>query len=229
VFRKRLAGEFLLGQLDKWEFLVQTFSASRLSLYLKACEGDERKAYELYLWNSDVSSAFWELLGHVEVALRNKISSQLQLLETRAGSLDHWLVHRERSSLKFNPFIEKAIVEAKTRVRLARKDQSGEQILSELSFGFWHQMLSKRNQRHWPDIAASFQGITDRNRTLVSNRLKVLRDFRNRIGHHHRIWNLDLVEKHQEILVFAHLLDPEFSIWLSGQSRITNLLSSRPI
>jgi hypothetical protein len=113
VFKKRLAGEFLLGQLDKWEFLIQTFSASRLSLYLKACEGDERKAHELYLWNSEISSAFWELLGHLEVALRNKISSQLQLLETQAGSLDHWLVHRERSSLKFNPFIEKAIVEAK--------------------------------------------------------------------------------------------------------------------
>lgn len=229
MFKRRLAGEFLLGQLDKWEFLIHTFSASRLSLYLKACEGDERKAHELYLWNSEISSAFWELLGHVEVALRNKISSQLQSLETQAGSLNHWLVHRERSSLKFNSFIEKAIVEAKTRVRLARKDQSGEQILSELSFGFWHQMLSKRNQRYWPDIAASFQGINDRNRTLVSNRLQVLRDFRNRIGHHHRIWNLDLVEKHEEIPFFGHLLDPEFSIWLSGQSRITNLLASRPI
>jgi hypothetical protein len=229
VFKKRLAGEFLLGQLDKWEFLALTFSASRLSLYLQACDGDEQKAHELYVWNSEISSAFWELLGHVEVALRNKLSAQLQALEIQAGSRDHWLVNRESSSLKFNPFIEKAIVEAKTRVRLARKDQSGEQILSELSFGFWHQILSKRNQRYWPDIATGFQGLRARNRTLVSNRLEILRDFRNRIGHHHRIWNLDLVEKHEEILGFAYLLDPEFSIWLSSQSRVANLLVLRPI
>lgn len=229
MFKKRLAGEFLLGQLDKWEFLTLTFSASRLSLYLKACEGDAQKAHDLYLWNSEISSAFWELLGHVEVALRNKISAQLQSLQTQSGSSEHWLVQIEHSSLKFNPFIEKAIVEAKTRVRLARKEQSGEQILSELPFGFWHQMLSKRNQRYWPDIAGGFQGLAQRNRSLVSNRLKVLRDFRNRIGHHHRIWNLDLGLKHEEILAFAHLLDPEFSIWLANQSRITNLLASRPI
>lgn len=229
MFNKRLAGEFLLGQLDKWEFLALTFSASRLSLYLQACDGDEQKAHELYVWNSEISSAFWELLGHVEVALRNKLSAQLQALEIQAGSRDHWLVNRESSSLKFNPFIEKAIVEAKTRVRLARKDQSGEQILSELSFGFWHQILSKRNQRYWPDIATGFRGLRARNRTLVSNRLEVLRDFRNRIGHHHRIWNLDLVEKHEEILGFAELLDPEFSIWLSSQSRVANLLALRPI
>ena len=229
MFKKRLAGEFLLGQLDKWEFLALTFSASRLSLYLQACDGDEQKAHELYVWNSEISSAFWELLGHVEVALRNKLSAQLQALEIQAGSRDHWLVNRESSSLKFNPFIDKAIVEAKTRVRLARKEQSGEQIMSELSFGFWHQMLSKRNQRYWPDIATGFQGLRARNRTLVSNRLEVFRDFRNRIGHHHRIWNLDLVEKHEEILGFAELLDPEFSIWLSSQSRVANLLALRPI
>ena len=229
MFKKRLAGEFLLGQLDKWEFLTLTFSVSRLSLYLQACDGDEQKAHELYVWNSEISSAFWELLGHLEVALRNKISAQLQGLEIQAGFRDHWLVNRESSSLKFNPFIDKAIVEAKTRVRLARKEQSGEQIMSELSFGFWHQMLSKRNQRYWPDIATGFQGLRARNRTLVSNRLEVLRDFRNRIGHHHRIWNLDLVEKHEEILGFAELLDPEFSIWLSSQSRVANLLALRPV
>ena len=224
-----LAGEFLLSQLGNWEFIAQTFSESRLALYLKGCHGDQEKAQALYLWNSEISSAFWELLWHIEVALRNKISGQLQNLEFQQGETSHWLLRKETSVLSFAISVEAEIAAAKNRVRLARKEQTGEQILSELSFGFWHQMISKGNQRYWPDLAGGFAGLTTRNRTEVSNRLRVLRDFRNRIGHHHRIWNLDLVQKHEEILVFAHLLDPEFSIWLESQSRVIVLLAVKPI
>ena len=52
-------------------------SEPRLRPYLEACGEDLPRAVGLYRWNARVAAAFWEVLGHGEVVLRNAIHDAL--------------------------------------------------------------------------------------------------------------------------------------------------------
>lgn len=57
--------------------LKRLFSAERLSTYINQCGGDFAAAIEMYHWNSAITAAFWEPIGHLEVALRNTLDERL--------------------------------------------------------------------------------------------------------------------------------------------------------
>lgn len=42
--------------------------------YLDVCGGDVADALALYRWNTQISGAYWETLGHVEIVLRNVLA-----------------------------------------------------------------------------------------------------------------------------------------------------------
>ncbi|TSD46121.1 hypothetical protein FFI94_008060 [Rhodococcus sp. KBS0724] len=54
----------------------------RFDEYLVAANHDPVAARELYEWNVAISAAFFELISHVEVALRNAVDVVLRPLET---------------------------------------------------------------------------------------------------------------------------------------------------
>lgn len=60
-----------------WDFHVRHFSQPRLAHYLTACADDHSSATALYEWNSTIGAAFWEALGHLEVAMRNSIDRRM--------------------------------------------------------------------------------------------------------------------------------------------------------
>jgi hypothetical protein len=45
-------------------------SGDRLRSYLVSTDGDASLAFSLYEWNSDISSAMFQVLGDVEIVLR---------------------------------------------------------------------------------------------------------------------------------------------------------------
>jgi hypothetical protein len=45
--------------------LERLFSAERLSTYIAHCGGDFAAAVEMYRWNSAITAAFWEPVGHL--------------------------------------------------------------------------------------------------------------------------------------------------------------------
>lgn len=49
-----------------------------------------------------------------------------------------------------------------------------------------------------------------------------------RIGHHHRIWSLNLEEFHNHILKLATFIDPDFGAHLARESRVEDLISKDP-
>jgi len=57
--------------------LERLFSAERLSTCIEHCGGDFAAAVEMYRWNSAITAAFWEPIGHLEVALRNVLDQRL--------------------------------------------------------------------------------------------------------------------------------------------------------
>src|SRR5450759_3943773 len=71
--------------------LERLFSAERLSTYLAHCDGDFAAAVELYRWNSAITAAFWEPIGHLEVALRNTLDDRLAARHQRLDRPGSWL------------------------------------------------------------------------------------------------------------------------------------------
>jgi hypothetical protein len=70
--------------------LERLFSAERLSTYLAHCEGNFAAAVEMYRWNSAITAAFWEPIGHLEVALRNTLDDRLAARHRRFGRPGSW-------------------------------------------------------------------------------------------------------------------------------------------
>jgi hypothetical protein len=58
------------------------FSAEWLSTYIDHCDGDFAAAVEMYRWNSAITAAFWEPIGHLEVALKHWIAATGRVPQT---------------------------------------------------------------------------------------------------------------------------------------------------
>jgi hypothetical protein len=217
-----------------WSFYEQHFAFPRLQHYLAATDGNEAAAMRLYDWNASMSAAFWESLSFLEIALRNAIDMQMTLIHARKGRAGHWIfddsyeLGRDTSNPPRNrqPFVDVSV--AISRVRSNKMPISSGQVISELSFGFWHQMVSKRQSFLWPDLVAAFPNSPNRSQSTVHDPVARLRSFRNRIGHHHRIWSFDIAGRYADMLTVAGYLDTDLATWIDSQSHVTRLLASRP-
>lgn len=143
-----------------WAFFELHFGAPRLRHYLIEAGGDVDRAMRLYEWNTDLSAAFWESLGHLEVALRNTIDRQMSMRHAAQGRDGHWIYDdarelgrdRGRPPRRHSyPYVD--VNTAINRVRKNGMPTDPGQIISEMSFGFWHQMVSQSQMFLWPDLA----------------------------------------------------------------------------
>jgi hypothetical protein len=219
---------------QQWLFFERHFAAPRLRHYLTECGGDEVLAMRLYKWNTELSAAFWESLGHVEVALRNTIDRQMSARHASRGRSGHWIFddHRELgrdkngSGKHAQPYFDISV--AIERVRKNGKILDPGQIVSEMSFGFWHQMVSKQQRFLWPDLAGGFPNMPGRGQEAVTTLALSLREIGNRIGHHHRIWAIDVAAKYSDLLTLAGLIDTDLEQWIGANSRVSIVLARRP-
>lgn len=217
-----------------WPFYEQHFAAARLRHYLTDSAGDHTRAVALYEWNVATSAAFWESLAYLEVALRNAINAQMTLIHTRKGRSGHWIFDDARElgrdargpGRHNQPYTD--VHTAITRVRRNGMPTDPGQIISEISFGFWHQMVSKGRLALWPDLVAAFPHAPNRNQATIHDPTARLRALRNRIGHHHRIWALNLPGRYGDILDLAGHIDPDLRTWIDARTTIPAMLNNRP-
>lgn len=210
------------------------FAAARLQSYLLECRGVEEDAILLYRWNSELSAAFWESIGYLEVALRNRINRQLTFRNQGRSRSEHWIfddhfeLGRDRTIYGNHrqPYLE--IDAAINRVRRNGKQLNPGQIISEMSFGFWHQMVSKKQLFLWPDLATGFPNLPNRDQGVIAELTQSIRTMRNRIGHHHRIWTIDVEKNYSDLLTLAGFIDKDLRGWISMQNSISEVLGRRP-
>jgi hypothetical protein len=218
---------------ETWDSVEHHIGRERLQHYLAAASGDTSVARALYDWNVEASAAFWGSLGHLEVALRNTVDARMTARHERLGREGHWIFddqyefgRREPPAAHQYPYVD--VVRAKRRVMKNGKPVTPGQLISEVSFGFWHQMVSRAQMRFWPDVATGFPGAPDRAQTTVRAPVSRLRDLRNRIGHHHRIWNQDLRGRYDDVLLVTGYIDPVLSAWVDARSAVPAVLRRRP-
>ncbi len=131
--------------------LERLFSAERLSTYIDHCGGDFASAIEMYRWNSAITAAFWEPIGHLEVALRNVLDERLTARHRRLERPGSWL---DDPAQELSSRARLDIASARDRVRQKGKRASDGQTISELSFGFWRFLITKKLTGLWPTSPA---------------------------------------------------------------------------
>lgn len=229
--------------------LESVVSRPRLAPY-RAASTDPEEAAALYLWNARVGAAFSELLGHLEVALRNEIHDALTVLHDAARAAPglcwfdepawtkhHWLSGEARKSR------DQALRRASAHRN--RPSRCGK-VVSELNFGFWRYMLSARyEQSFWvPALDGAFD-VPDttpaRRRQLIEDTVEPLHQLRNRVAHHEPLFGdlrirrkggvvllLPLDALHESCHDVASWISLDASRLLSTTDRVTSLLSERP-
>lgn len=184
--------------------LERLFSGERLSTYIARCGGDFEEALDLYRWNAAVTAAFWEPIGH------------------RKGT---WLDDPCRD---LTDRARDDIAAARFRVRQKGKRASEGQTISELSFGFWRFLITKRQTVLWPDLASAFPHAPNRRRETLEEPIARQHDFRNRLAHHQRIWSSRPQGRYDDLLAVASFIEPALPAWIEATSSVTRLLNQEP-
>lgn len=215
------------------ELLDKYYSPARFAPYLYDSGGNESKAWSLYTWNATLSAAFTELLGYLEIPLRNALSSQLQIMHGNrpGGWVDDPLnILSARSA--------KAISEAKVAARKSMRKRRVmaltalplDAVIAHLSFGFWRFLLtSTYEQTLWtPYLRHAFPYLQPQSRKKVEGTIGSLHILRNRIAHYEPIYRMPLQDRVEDIYGVLDWLNPSLSDIAHGQSNVERLLDQRP-
>jgi len=193
-----------------------------------AREGRHAEAVYLYEWNVKVSAAFLEILGYVEVLLRNAIDRQFPatypLTSLSPGDSRVWLCDPAILTVEGGEKVKEAIA----RLHREQKQPSRDRVIASLSFGFWHALFSGTYEELWRSTLFKAFPHGTGSRREISNLLGPILHFRNRVAHHEAIFFSDLERQHLRILRLASLIDPEAEEYISARSRVERLLLEMP-
>jgi len=195
--------------------------------YLKASSGDLGAALRLYEWNSAVSSALFEVLGDVEVVVRNTLHHSLMSWQARHGFPGEWFDNAHRM---LAPREMDDITHAKQRLSRDGVELRPEAVVAQLNFGFWRFLLSRKySSTLWPAVGrAAFPNLGSGGLTALSARMARLHDLRNRIAHHEPIHWRHIDRDLMDCLVTIGAVCSETARWAADRSRVAELLEVRP-
>lgn len=214
-------------------------SPARLAPYLAACNADPSQARRLYVWNMEISAAFWGSISTVEVALRNAIHREFEQHFSRP---DWWHDPRIRSLAQDAIDAEGKLQQVHGRQTAAQRAHRGpigpDDVVAALSFGFWSTMAASPKQAleqnkfwhlflhnafpNWNYLPNNVNG-----RKAFMRRLENLRKFRNRVAHHEPIHGRALTTDNQKVIEMASYIDADLAHLINGHSRVPAVLSRR--
>jgi hypothetical protein len=192
-------------------------SRPRFAPYLAAAEGNVEAAIELEWWNLQVASAFVVPLNRLELALRNALHPRLA---ERFRRSDWW----ETAPLDVNGL--RKVADAKRALTQLRRPGSADDVVAQLTFGFWISLISGRYHRPlWvPTLHQVFPGAA---RRVVHEEFQRILVLRNRIMHHEPIHHRHLEADHDTIYRLLGHLSKEIVHELLSRGCVPELLTSR--
>ncbi|WP_194834053.1 hypothetical protein [Nocardia sp. XZ_19_369] len=208
------------GDTKVWELL----SEPRTAPYLRASNGDRAAALALYLWSARTAAASFEMLGHLEVLLRNALDGALRdHCDEHSCGIPWFLLPTPGGEVVSN-----AVEVVRTRLRPQGRE-TRDQIVAGLSFGFWSGLLGVKYEQLWRDcLHHAFPNSSGR-RKQVASALEGVRKFRNRLAHHDSMLNLDVPFEIRRIIEVAGYIDHDAAKWLTHISAAMETYAERPI
>lgn len=206
------------------EWMRRALSEARLAPYLRISNSDAARAERLYYWNLEVAGAFYGPLHFLEISLRNAFH---RALTDRFARSDWWRAapltdHSRRQ-------VQKAAERASENAR-SRPDRAvcTDDMIAELSFGFWVSLISRRYDRHlWvPALHRAFHGCAESRHSLHDGLLSLVL-FRNRIMHHEPVHHRDLAADYAKLCRMLCYLEPAAADRLPLMDRVAEVLARR--
>lgn len=192
----------------------------RLQPYLEHSGGNVPQAINCYLWNIEISSAFWGSFHLLEVSLRNTLDKQLT---GNLGVSGWWNNQDKLHKVEYQRIQEVALASARGSAPFT----SGS-ITAGASFGFWVSLLDRKyHQKLWVNnLEHAFPNYEGKRSELHKN-LYRLRKLRNRIAHHEPIHNRDLAHDQQIICEILGYINPIDESVLHKYSRVPSTLQDK--
>ncbi|MGJ7415025.1 hypothetical protein AB9128_04065 [Streptomyces cinereoruber] len=204
--------------LPAW--MSEAFSEARLQAYAEFMRGDRAAGARLYWWNNEASAALYGPFHCLEVSLRNSVHRRLSDFH---GREDWWAVARldSRGMGKVD--------EARRACRRRGKEGTPDEIVAELSFGFWRQLLTRANDRHFwvPAVHKAFPGYQGR-RSALDEQVHSLVLLRNRIMHHEPIHHRDLRSDHDKLYRIMGYVNQDLAKEIRAMDRFPAILAAKP-
>lgn len=207
--------------------LIRAVHDDRIERFLPAAKGSREDAFKLYLWNCCLCEAFYLPLHFAEIAVRNAINNRL-IERVGPAWFENVLIQNtlgERQVSDLSELLEKE------RAKHGQK-LTAHHLVSELSFGFWQHMLTKRFQRIlWPrGMHDAFPNLPNSmERQDVHDRVELIRKWRNRIAHHKPVFDQGPMRKHQETLQLIYWVCSDVADWVTSASQVTASIDLRPV
>lgn len=172
--------------------LIELFSENRLKSY-KFDNDDNAIALEKYLYNIEASKALYPLLSILEISLRNRINKAIESIIQ-----PDWLVKelQQQNILLDNEY--KKLLDAKKKlINKGHKNIGKDDLIAELSLGFWIHLCTKRyktvlwhRQGFFRTVFADYPNFSEFDKlSKVFPLLQLMLKLRNRVFHHEIIIN----------------------------------------
>ncbi|SNY80781.1 hypothetical protein SAMN04244553_2353 [Nocardia amikacinitolerans] len=203
-----------------WDLL----SKPRLLPYLDAADQDKEVALRLYAWTSRTAAASFEIVGHLEVLLRNSLDRRLREHYREASVGIPWFLMPTPGGESLSEAVETV------RARLRPMNQeSRDQIVAGLSFGFWSGLVGRKYEQLWRDCLHRAFPNSSGQRKQVSSAIEGVRKFRNRLAHHDCLLNVDVPFEIRRVLEVARYIDVDAEGWLAKLSSAMDVYAERPV
>lgn len=195
--------------------LRRALSPERYATYLGLASGDRHQAFQLYVRNAALGSAFHGPLQTLEVTLRNAVHDAM----TRAHN-KFWF----DSPLIRDPERE-SIDKATKSLRREGKPRTPGDVVAAVNLGFWVALFKRKyDTTLWRTVL--YRSFDPRPpRPDLHQQLDRLRTLRNRIVHHEPILQRDLHADQDGIMWVLHMLSPETAAWVEHHSRVREELA----
>jgi hypothetical protein len=203
-------------QLDAW------VATARFAPFLAASADDHAAAMQLYVWNARLASAFFEVIHHVEVLVRNAMHRELKAAEP-VGSLRSWLIDPKVLAKGDLAVVERTI----TRLKERGKPITDNRVVATLGFGFWTGLIGKQYDELWKATLHRAFPNTGLRRD-VAGPLNRIWQLRNSVAHHEAIFDLPLANRYRDTIGLAEAIDPSAAAWIAGISQLPEVLARRP-
>ncbi|MEU4314847.1 hypothetical protein [Nocardia sp. NPDC024068] len=205
---------------DVWDLL----SERRLDPFLKAAGGDRDAALKLYVWSSRTAAVSFEVVGHLEVLLRNALDRELRAYFDESSIGIPWFL----MPVPDGADLSEAVDAVRARLR-PMKRESRHQIVAGLSFGFWSGLLGRKYEQLWRDCLRHAFPNSSGQRKQLSVAVEGVRKFRNRLAHHDSLLNVDVPFEIRRVIEVASFIDSSAAKWLQEVSTAMDQYALRPI
>ncbi len=221
--------DIVLASEQDVKALVSSISKPRLTKYLQAERGDERRALSLYHWNSQLAQALYLPLQSWEIILRNRLSAFFIFKYGEAK----WPYHAQ-ALRNFNRNDRRRLDQTIERLRrgLGISHPTTDQIVAALSAGFWVSQFGRdyAAQYGWKNNLRFriFTNDGEMGRELANLMCNELLDLRNRVAHHEPIFHLplDRMRRNLERLI-AGMCGPS-AAFLSSACSFSEVWKNKP-